>query len=128
MKCPYSIIAPLPHLAIVVALCATILRTAIREIAHRLCENVLSIIFTSAGRTGMAGSHFDDRFSRAEHDEWLNVGARRTGFPKNEVEAKSPRKNARIEQVLEAPYWQESRALLKRYVTDCIFSFEETER
>ena len=33
---------PLPDVALVSALCATILRTAIREIAHRLCENVLS--------------------------------------------------------------------------------------
>jgi hypothetical protein len=76
----------------------------------------------------MAASHFDDRFSRAEQDEWLNAGAGRTGLPKNEVEAKSSRKNPRIEQVLEAPYWPESRALLNRYVTHCIFSFEETER
>src|SRR6202042_748197 len=30
-----------PSLSVVGALCATILRTAIREIAHRLCENVL---------------------------------------------------------------------------------------
>ena len=41
MKCPYSIIVPLPDVAVVAALCATILRTAIREIAHRLCKNVL---------------------------------------------------------------------------------------
>ena len=33
---------PLPEIAIVSALCATIFRTAIREIAHRLCGNGLT--------------------------------------------------------------------------------------